>query len=116
MLVPRIACERRHTLEFGNRFVVERELTLANRAVLVQLLELHEGNRREHVREIGLVSRNRYVVERAVTAPHQAKVSHRLGDSGVRINRLARGLATGSTLEFANRDMLADAISGRHPL
>lgn len=43
-------------------------------------------------------------------------VANRLGDSGVRITRLARGLATGSTLEFANRDMLADAISGRHPL
>ena len=43
-------------------------------------------------------------------------VASRLGDSGVRITRLARGLATGSTLEFANRDMLADAMSGRHPL
>ena len=43
-------------------------------------------------------------------------VAGRLGDSGVRITRLARGLATGSTLEFANRDMLADAMSGRHPL
>jgi recombination protein RecR len=43
-------------------------------------------------------------------------VANRLGNSGVRITRLARGLATGSTLEFANRDMLADAMSGRHPL
>jgi len=43
-------------------------------------------------------------------------VANRLGESGVRITRLARGLATGSTLEFANRDMLADAMSGRHPL
>jgi recombination protein RecR len=43
-------------------------------------------------------------------------VANRLADSGVRITRLARGLATGSTLEFANRDMLADAMSGRHPL
>ncbi len=43
-------------------------------------------------------------------------VANRLGDSGVKITRLARGLATGSTLEFANRDMLADAFSGRHPL
>ncbi len=43
-------------------------------------------------------------------------VANRLGGSGVRITRLARGLATGSTLEFANRDMLADAMSGRHPL
>ena len=29
------------------------------------------------------------------------------------ITRLARGLASGSALEFANRDMLADAIDGR---
>jgi recombination protein RecR len=43
-------------------------------------------------------------------------VANRLGQSGVRITRLARGLATGSTLEFANRDMLADAMAGRHPL
>jgi recombination protein RecR len=43
-------------------------------------------------------------------------VANRLGESGVRITRLARGLASGSTLEFANRDMLADALSGRHPL
>jgi recombination protein RecR len=43
-------------------------------------------------------------------------IANRLGNSGVRITRLARGLATGSTLEFANRDMLADAMSGRHPL
>ncbi len=43
-------------------------------------------------------------------------VANRLGESGVRITRLARGLASGSTLEFANRDMLADAMSGRHPL
>ncbi len=43
-------------------------------------------------------------------------VANRLADSGIRITRLARGLASGSTLEFANRDMLADAMSGRNPL
>ncbi len=42
-------------------------------------------------------------------------IAQRLGGSGVRITRLARGLASGSTLEFANRDMLADAMSGRQP-
>lgn len=42
-------------------------------------------------------------------------VANRLADSGVRITRPARGLASGSTLEFASRDMLADAISGRQP-
>jgi recombination protein RecR len=42
-------------------------------------------------------------------------IADRLGGSGVRITRLARGLASGSTLEFANRDMLADAMNGRQP-
>src|SRR5262245_32300497 len=42
-------------------------------------------------------------------------IADRLSNSGVRITRLARGLASGSTLEFANRDMLADAFAGRHP-
>jgi recombination protein RecR len=40
-------------------------------------------------------------------------VASRLAESGVPITRLARGLASGSSLEFANREMLADAISGR---
>ena len=31
----------------------------------------------------------------------------------VQITRLARGIATGSVLEFANREMLADALKGR---
>ena len=42
-------------------------------------------------------------------------IAKRLHDCPVRITRLARGLASGSTLEFANRDMLADALSGRQP-
>ncbi len=40
-------------------------------------------------------------------------VANRLADSGVAITRLARGLASGSMLEFANKEMLADAINGR---
>ena len=42
-------------------------------------------------------------------------IANRLSETKVRITRLARGLASGSTLEFANRDMLADAFSGRQP-
>ncbi len=42
-------------------------------------------------------------------------IAKRLADSGVQITRLARGLASGSTLEFASRDMLADALAGRQP-
>jgi recombination protein RecR len=40
-------------------------------------------------------------------------IANRLDGANVRITRLARGLASGSTLEFANRDMLADALAGR---
>lgn len=40
-------------------------------------------------------------------------VATRLADTGVAITRLARGLASGSVLEFANKEMLADALSGR---
>jgi recombination protein RecR len=42
-------------------------------------------------------------------------VAKRLHDQPVQVTRLARGLASGSTLEFANRDMLADALAGRQP-
>jgi recombination protein RecR len=40
-------------------------------------------------------------------------VANRLADTGVSLTRLARGLASGSVLEFANKEMLADAINGR---
>jgi recombination protein RecR len=40
-------------------------------------------------------------------------VSNLLAGSGVRITRLARGLPSGSVLEFANSQMLADALDGR---
>ncbi len=40
-------------------------------------------------------------------------VANRLADTGVAITRLARGLASGSVLEFANKEMLADALNGR---
>ncbi len=42
-------------------------------------------------------------------------IANRLSNAQIRITRLARGLASGSTLEFANRDMLADAFAGRQP-
>jgi recombination protein RecR len=40
-------------------------------------------------------------------------VSNLLAGTGVRITRLARGLPSGSVLEFANSQMLADALDGR---
>jgi len=40
-------------------------------------------------------------------------ISNLLAESNVTITRLARGVASGSVLEFANREMLADALRGR---
>ena len=40
-------------------------------------------------------------------------VADRIKDSKVRVTRLARGLPTGATLDYANPGMLADALRGR---
>ena len=40
-------------------------------------------------------------------------ISNLLANDNVKITRLARGIASGSVLEFANREMLADALRGR---
>ena len=40
-------------------------------------------------------------------------ISNRLAEFPVEITRLARGITSGSGLEFANKEVLADAISGR---
>jgi len=43
-------------------------------------------------------------------------VSSLLAPTGVKITRLARGLPSGSALEFANKEMLAEALEGRRAL
>ncbi len=43
-------------------------------------------------------------------------ISSLLRNSDVKITRLARGLPTGSTIEYASGKMLADAITGRQAL
>jgi recombination protein RecR len=40
-------------------------------------------------------------------------ITNLLAGDPVKITRLARGIASGSVLEFANREMLADALRGR---
>ena len=40
-------------------------------------------------------------------------ITNRLEGTKIKITRLARGITTGSSLEFANNEMLDDAISGR---
>lgn len=40
-------------------------------------------------------------------------ISNLLADVPIHVTRLARGITTGSVLEFANKEMLSDALSGR---
>lgn len=42
-------------------------------------------------------------------------ISNRLAEFPVKITRLARGITTGSVLEYANKEILSDALSGRQP-
>lgn len=43
-------------------------------------------------------------------------ITNQLSDTGVTITRLARGLTPGSVIQFANREILSDALSGRQKL
>jgi recombination protein RecR len=43
-------------------------------------------------------------------------VAEQLQGTGVRVTRIARGLATGSSLDYANQGMLADALRGRREI
>lgn len=43
-------------------------------------------------------------------------LAQKLGELGVSVSRLARGLPSGGSLEFANKAVLADAILGRQSL
>ena len=52
-------------------------------------------------------------VEGDGTALH---VSNRLAEFPVEITQLARGITTGSVLEFTNKEILADALAGRQKL
>jgi len=63
---------------------------------------------RDHVREVIMATNP--TLEGDGTALYLSSV---LTPTGVRITRLARGLPSGSALEFANSQMLADALEGR---
>ncbi|AMV32495.1 Recombination protein RecR [Pirellula sp. SH-Sr6A] len=43
-------------------------------------------------------------------------ISNQLAEYPVRLTRLARGVTTGSVLEFTNKEILADALNGRQKL
>jgi len=65
---------------------------------------IREGNFRE------IVMATNPTVEGDGTALH---ISNLLGGLPIRMTRLARGITTGSVLEFANKEILADALTGR---
>ncbi len=43
-------------------------------------------------------------------------ISNALAEYDVQLTRLARGITTGSILEYTNKEILADAMTGRQPL
>lgn len=67
----------------------------------------------QRVREGGvteIIMATNPTVEGDGTALH---ISNLLSNSNVKITRLARGITTGSILEHTNKEILADALSGR---
>ncbi len=43
-------------------------------------------------------------------------ITNQLAEFPIAVTRLARGITTGSVLEYVNREILADALTGRQPL
>lgn len=69
---------------------------------------LVERVRTGHFREVIMATNP--TVEGDGTALH---ISNLLADYPVEVTRLARGITTGSILEFTNKEILADALAGR---
>jgi recombination protein RecR len=65
---------------------------------------VREGNFRE------IIMATNPTLEGDGTALH---ISNLLAEGSVAVTRLARGITTGSVLEFANKEILADALTGR---
>ena len=98
-----VARERRDSVELGDGFVVGGELTAPDLGVALDLVELAERDRREHVGEVRLVAGHRDVVERAVAAAHQPQVANRLRDL-VAVRRDQPALARGDVLRRVERE------------
>lgn len=72
---------------------------------------LMERIRQGNIREVVMATNP--TVEGDGTALH---LSNLLGDFAVEITRLARGITTGSILEYTNKEILSDAMSGRQKI
>jgi recombination protein RecR len=75
------------------------------------LPQLVERVRRGGFKEIVMATNP--TVEGDGTALH---ISNLLAETPVKITRLARGITTGSILEYTNKEILADALTGRQTL
>lgn len=75
------------------------------------LEQLVERVRAGGIREVIMATNP--TVEGDGTALH---ISNLLAEYPVQLTRLARGITAGSVLEFANKEILADALSGRQKL
>ena len=82
--------------------VEARDLTIAHLADRVS---------EEGVREVVVATNPDY--EGDTTALHVARA---LSEQGVVVSRIARGIASGSAIEYSNAAMLGDALSGRAPM
>ena len=90
--------------------------------VLLGRLSPHDGSGPEHISAAGLVARVKGGKAREVilaTNPDAEGdatallLERMLGPLGIPVSRLARGLASGATIEFAGTEMLADALEHR---
>ena len=95
--VARVAGQRLDAVQLGDRLVVHRELAPSDLSVALDLVQLDERDRREHVGEVRLVAGDDDVVEGAVAAAHQAQVLDRLRDLRV-VRRDEAALAGGDVL------------------
>ena len=89
--------------------------------VLLGHLNALEGIEPQHLTIEGLLERVRGGVEEVIIATNpdyegDATALHlrkRLADLPVAVSRIARGVASGSAIEYSNAAMLADALTGR---
>ena len=84
------------------------EMMGPDQLTLDQLVQrVHEGNFQE------IILATNPTVEGDGTALH---ISNMLAEYNIRLTKLARGITTGSILEHTNKEILADALTGRQPL
>ena len=103
MRVARVTGQRLDPVQLRHRSVVGADVPHADLPVPLDLVQLAEGDRRQDVGEVRLVARHGDVVQRAVPAPHHAKVVDRACDLGV-VGRDHAALAGGDVLRGVERE------------